>query len=263
MGRKPRIMYNGALHHIIQRGNNRNYIYEDVDDKKMFFNLLLDSKEKHGFEILYYVLMDNHYHLVLESGDVPISKGIQWLNTAYSKYYNKRYCRTGTIYGGRYTPVLIRDTKYYCQLLKYIALNPCRAGIANKPENYRWSAHLAVKAGDRKILNIDRLLSYLPSPADKSLADYISLIENNKEMISGYGFLPIKDEQKRNDVLEDILRRMNVKEDCILRIQKGEKSPELVEIKAEFIHIAHAEGFKTKEIAAYLSYSYEAVRKKL
>ena len=102
MGRKLRELYNEALYHIIQRGNNRNYIYEDIMDKKMFFRLLLDTREKCGFKILYYVLMDNHYHLLVQTGDITIDKIIQRLNTAYSKYYNKKYNRSGSIYGGRY-----------------------------------------------------------------------------------------------------------------------------------------------------------------
>ena len=163
MGRKPRVLYDGALYHIIQRGNNRNYIYEDVQDKKMFFELLLEIKQRCGFQILYFVLMDNHYHLILESGELPISKGIQLLNHKYSKYFNKKYSRTGTIYGGRYTAVLVKDTSYYYQLLKYIARNPVKAGIVKRPEDYRWSAHRDVKVEDGRIMNIEKMLSYFPS----------------------------------------------------------------------------------------------------
>ncbi|MGI6728249.1 MAG: transposase [Anaerovoracaceae bacterium] len=261
MGRKHRVMYSGALYHIIQRGNNRNYIYEDISDKKIFFKLLLDARKKCEFHVLYYVLMDNHYHMILESGDIPISKGIQRLNTAYSKYYNKKYSRSGGIYGGRYTLVLITETKYYYQLLKYIAHNPIKAGLVKKPDEYRWSAHPSIKSGNCRIVNIEKTLSFFPSPKPKALREYIDLIEHDLEIKSDYGMVPVKDEQKLSDALDYILRDINLSEDLIVRIKSGDKSVRLKEARNQFMKEAYKAGFRIKEIANHISYSYEGVRK--
>ena len=261
MGRKPREFLSEGLYHIIQRGNNRNYIYEDIQDKKRFFQLLLDAREKCGFQILYFVLMDNHYHLLLESGEVPISKGIQRLNTAYSKYYNKKYNRTGGICGGRCTQSLVTDTRYFYQLLKYIARNPMKAGLVKRPEEYRWSAHPDVKAGKRHMVNIDRLLSYFPSHGSKALTEYINLIENEAEITTDYGLLPVKEEKKLADALNYIMKTIGLNESQIQRIRKGDKNRQLQPDRNRFIQEAYAAGFQTKEIANHISYTYEAVRK--
>lgn len=261
MGRKPRIIYCGALYHIIQRGNNKNYIYEDNLDKKMFFKLLLDAREKCDFKILYYVLMDNHYHMVIEAGDIPISKAIQRLNTAYSKYYNKKYSRIGGIYGGRYTASLITETKYYFQLLKYLADNPVKAGIVKNPSDYRWSAHTSIKSRDNSIVDIDRTLSYFPSPKSKVMQDYINLIENDLEIKSDYGLFPIKEAQKLSDSLDYILASLNFSEDVFIKIKQGDKSSNIKAERDCFIKKAYEAGFKIKEIAKHLSFTYEGIRK--
>jgi len=180
MGRKPRTISEGALYHIVQRGNNRNYVYENITDKNCFLRLLVESKEVGNYRILYYVLMDNHYHLILESGEVPYWKGLQWLNTTYSKYYNKKYNRSGGIYEGRYSAWEIGDTRHYYQLLKYIAENPVKAGIVKKPRDYRWSAHLDIIASRNQIVDVTRTLSYFPGPSSKAKAEYVDLIEHER-----------------------------------------------------------------------------------
>jgi len=263
MGRKPRIIFSGALYHIIQRGNNKNFIFEDISDKKMFFKILLETKAKYSFQILYYLLMDNHYHLLLEAGEIPISKSIQILNTAYSKYYNKKYNRSGTVYGGRYSASLVADTRYYYQLLKYIANNPVKAGIVKNHSDYRWSAHMSIKTGNRTIVAIERTLSYFPSPSSKVLMEYINLIENSAELSSDYGLVANKEAQKLADSLDFILQNMKLSEVILSGIKKGDKNRVFKNDRDAFIQQASAAGFKTKEIAAHISFSYEYVRQKM
>jgi len=253
MGRKPRVFYCGALYHIIQRGNNKSYIYEDISDKKMFFKLVLEARAKYSFKILYYVLMDNHYHMIIEAGNIPISKAIQRLHTAYSKYYNKKYNRTGSIYSGRYTASLITDTRYYLQLLKYIANNPVKANIVKNAGDYRWSAHASIKAGDSSIVDIDRMLSYFPSPKPKVMEEYI--------VKSDYGLVPVKEEQKLLDSLDYLLKSLNFSEDVFIRIKQGDKRSDIKAERDCFIRKAYETGFKIKEIANYISFTYEGVRK--
>ena len=261
MGRKPREFYPGALYHIVQRGNNRNYIYENIQDKKMFFELLMDAQQKFDFHILYYVLMDNHYHLILEAGDTSVSKAIQRLNTAYSRYYNKKYNRSGTIYGGRYSSTRIKDAKYFFQLLKYIANNPVKAEIVNNPEEYRWSAHPSIKNNDRSIVEIEKTLSYFPSPKTKAKEDYINLIEKDLEIKSDYGMAPVKESQKLSDSLDYILISLEYKEETIVKIKQGDKRRDIKAERDRFIKKAHESGFKIQEIADHISFSYEGVRK--
>lgn len=263
MGRKPRVVYSGALYHIIQRGNNRNYIYEDIRDKRKFFELLLEAREACGFQILYYVLMDNHYHLVLEAGETPIWKAIQKLNVAYSKYYNQKYNRSGSIYGGRYTAYVVKDSKYYYQVLKYIAQNPVKAGIVKTPEEYRWSAHWAIRSGKTQVVNLKRALSYFPGSEQQAKQSYLDLIEQDKEITSEYGLLPMKEAKKVADALQYLLKTMDYPEDTRQRILRGDKRVSIKQERDAFIRAAYGAGFAAKDIALFLSFSPEGVRKVL
>lgn len=261
MGRKPRRVSKGALYHIVQRGNNRNYVYENITDKNCFLRLLVESKEVGRYRILYYVLMDNHYHLILESGEVPYWKGLQWLNTTYSKYYNKKYNRSGGIYEGRYSAWEIGDTRHYYQLLKYIAENPVKAGIVKKPRDYRWSAHPDIIASRNQIVDVARTLSYFPGPLSKAKAEYIDLIEHERTIKSDYGLVPTKDEQKLKDALDFILSTFSFPEQVVENIRQGRKATKVKTERDQFIAAAYQAGFSVREIAEYLSLSYEGVRK--
>jgi putative transposase len=260
MGRKPRIFYNGALYHIIQRGNNKDYIYKDNSDKTMFFNLLLLAKEKCGFEVLYYVLMDNHYHMILESGDIPISKALQLLNTSYSKYFNKKYNRSGGIYEGRYASLLITSQRYYYQLLKYMAFNPVEAGIVKNAKDYKWGAHQHIRSGHSNIINICKTLSFFSGSEGNAFADYIDLIEHDAGNKSDYGLLPEKSEQSLCSSLDHILQTMGLTEEMISRLKRGDKTSELIDARRNFITQAFMHGYRIKEIANHISLSYESVR---
>ena len=263
MGRKPRTIYSGALYHIIQRGNNRNYIYEEIRDKKMFFSVLLDAKKVCEFQILYYVLMDNHYHLIIEAGETPVWKGVQRLNTSYSKYYNKKYNRTGGIYEGRHSASLISDTKYYYQLIRYIAQNPVRANIAKEPREYLWSAHQAICANDHRIVDIHRTLSYFPGPQSISRQQYMDLVEADREINSEYDLVLEKEHKKIKDALDHLIDSLDYSDSVSLLLKQGDKRKEIQEERNDFINAAHRAGFSPKEIAGYLSYSAEGIRKVL
>lgn len=87
-----------SIHHVIQRGNNRNYIYENTRDKHEFLTILAHALEIYAAVLLQYVLMDNHYHLLIRVGEQPLSRLLWYLNRQYTRYYNQRYNRIGTIY---------------------------------------------------------------------------------------------------------------------------------------------------------------------
>ncbi|MGI6730334.1 MAG: transposase [Anaerovoracaceae bacterium] len=261
MGRKQRIIVEGGIYHIIQRGNNRNFIFEDNQDKRQFFEFLLDARDKYEFHVLYYVLMDNHYHLLLESSDIPISRGIQHLNTAYSKYYNKKYDRVGGIYNGRSNQSLVTDIRYFYQLLRYFSQNPVKAGIVKAPGEYKWCAHGEVKKGYRYIINIEKLLSRFSASKPRAYEEYVELIEQDAEISPVYGLYHVNEEQRLADALNQIMINMGLNDRQIYRIREGDRSMDLKEVRNEFIQEAYDAGFKMKDIANHISCSHETVRK--
>ncbi|HOJ10971.1 MAG TPA: transposase [Clostridiales bacterium] len=261
MGKGERNFHCGTLHHIIERGNNKNYIYKDTENKKKFFELLLQAMEECDFKILYYVLMDNHYHLIIESGEIQASVGFHSLNNLYSKYYNKKYNRTGGNYEGKYTSILITSARQYFQVLKYIANNPVRAKIVKNARDYRWSAHASFISGDNSIVEIERALSYFPSPKAQVMEDYINLIEEGMKANYDYGLVPVKEAQLLSDSLDYILNSLNFSEDVFTKIKNGDKRSDIKPERDCFIKEAYEAGFKIREIAEHISFTYEGVRK--
>lgn len=141
MGRPLRIEYAGALYHITSRGNERKKIFLNDADRKKILGILEDYHDRYGILIHSYVLMDNHYHLILETPKGNLLKVMHGLNGGYTGYFNRKYGRTGHLFQGRYKGIIIDKDSYLIPLSRYIHLNPVRARIAERPEQYRWSSY--------------------------------------------------------------------------------------------------------------------------
>ncbi|OGW38621.1 MAG: hypothetical protein A2Y97_05770 [Nitrospirae bacterium RBG_13_39_12] len=141
MARPLRIEYNGALYHITARGNERNPIYREEWDYQKFLDILAEPPQRYGILIHGYVLMGNHYHLLIETPKGNITKVIHYLNATYTGYFNKKYGRVGHLFQGRYKGLLIEKERYLLSVSRYIHLNPVRAGMSGRPEEYKWSSY--------------------------------------------------------------------------------------------------------------------------
>ncbi|MCP4268228.1 MAG: hypothetical protein GY777_22085 [Candidatus Brocadiaceae bacterium] len=146
-----RIEFPGAWYHFTCRGNERNRIFKDDADRREFLSILTDSLDKYAVELHGYVLMDNHFHLILHTPSGSLSRFAQRFNTAYTVYYNRKHKRTGHLYQGRYKAILIEKDSYLLVLSRYIHLNPVkikkirRLSILEQLEylrSYRWSSNL-------------------------------------------------------------------------------------------------------------------------
>ena len=141
MGRPLRIEYPGALYHITSRGNERKKIFLDDEDRTKFLEILRDYHERYGVLIHSYVLMDNHYHLVLETPKGNLLKVMHGINGGYTGYFNRKYNRAGHLFQGRYKGILVEKDTYLIPLSRYVHLNPVRAKIVEAPEKHRWSSY--------------------------------------------------------------------------------------------------------------------------
>jgi len=141
MGRPIRIEYPGALYHITSRGNERRKIFRDKADRMKFLVLLRDYHDRYGILIHAYVLMDNHYHLILETPKGNLLKIMHGVNGGYTNYFNRKYKRVGHLFQGRYRAILVEKDRYLFPLSRYVHLNPVRAGLVKKPEGYPWSSY--------------------------------------------------------------------------------------------------------------------------
>ena len=155
MARQPRLALPGYPHHVIQRGNNRQPIVLDEADRKMLYSLWLEESQRHKVAVNAYVLLDNHFHMLLTPpSDEAMSLMMQSVGRSYVRYFNKRHNRSGTLWEGRYKSSLIDSEAYLLTCMAYIDLNPVRAGVAESAEDFSWSSykHLAGQ-------NIDKLVT--------------------------------------------------------------------------------------------------------
>ena len=141
MARPLRIEYPGAYYHVTSRGNERKAIFRDVADRRKFLEILSSSIEQFIVRLHAYVLMDNHYHLLVETPEGNLSRAIRHLNGVYTQYFNRRHRRVGHLFQGRYKAILVDKDSYLIELSRYIHLNPWRVRRGSKDAlGYRWSS---------------------------------------------------------------------------------------------------------------------------
>ncbi|MFN3843794.1 MAG: REP-associated tyrosine transposase [Rehaibacterium terrae] len=144
MARPLRIEFNGALYHVTSRGDRREAIYEDDADRLRFLALLGQVAADFNWVVHAYCLMTNHYHLVVETPDGNLSKGMRQLNGVFTQYSNRRHRRVGHLFQGRFKAILVDADSYLLELARYVVLNPVRAGMVSDPGAWPWSSYLAM-----------------------------------------------------------------------------------------------------------------------
>lgn len=140
MARPLRIEYPGAFYHVTSRGNERKAVFKSQRDREKFLAYLESATERYGAAIHVYCLMDNHYHLLIETPIGNLSKIMHHINSAYTMYFNTKRKRSGHLLQGRYKAILVDADEYAKELSRYIHLNPVRAGMETDPEAYKWSS---------------------------------------------------------------------------------------------------------------------------
>lgn len=149
MPRKPRFFLPDVPAHVLQRGNNRQAVFFDDDDRLAYLGWVREGAHRYGCKVHAYVLMTNHVHLLLNS-DHPEGVGslMKLLGQRYVQYVNRTYRRSGTLWEGRYRSCLIQEEGYLLACQRYIELNPVRAGMVVHPAEYRWSSYRANAQGE-------------------------------------------------------------------------------------------------------------------
>jgi len=175
MARKLRVHYPGAIYHVIARGNNKEMIYYDDEDKIKYLALVAKYKEKYDFNLLAYVLMDNHVHMITQVVEQPISKIMQGIQLTYTQYFNHKYSRVGHAFQQRYKAFLCAEDAYLINLICYIHQNPVRASI-KMGLDYSWSSHFHYVNGKDGLVNSSFGLSLLNKDKFQAIRIYLSLV---------------------------------------------------------------------------------------
>lgn len=149
MARLPRYVIPGQPQHIIQRGNNRQVIFAAEADYQFFRDAIVEAAGRFGLAIHAYVWMTNHIHLLATpTCEDSIGKTFQSAGRKYVQYFNYTYRRSGTLWEGRYRATVVDSEQYLLSVMRYIELNPVRAGMVSHPRDYAWSSHRRYAYGD-------------------------------------------------------------------------------------------------------------------
>lgn len=280
MPRKPRIEFSGALYHVISRGNKKENIFFESAGKKRFMDKLLEYKNRYNFIIYAYTLMDNHIHLLMETGDIPLSKIMQGLLQSHTQWHNKKYQIVGHLFQGRYKAILCDKDAYLIALICYIHVNPVRGGLVEDPADFPWSSHRAYLGLEKsEIVDVAFALGQFSKNRSEAVRMYKDLVQEYLNRGKLKEFYELRDQRilgseefydrviqhgsERVSNLDRILKDKKLKEianavRAITRIAPTElkgaqRKPEIIQARALFIRLATLfTDSKKQEIAAYL-----------
>jgi putative transposase len=272
MARPLRIEYPGAVYHITSRGNARKRIYKDDTDRTSFLDVLCSVVKKYNWLCHGYCLMDNHYHLLIETPDGNLSRGMRQLNGVYTQVYNRRHRKVGHIFQGRFKAILVEKEDYLLELCRYVVLNPVRAKSVESPGDWKWSSYLATASeiGAVPCLTVDWILGQFGSDRKRAARSYKEFVMAGLKEDSPWknlrGQILLGDAGFVDKLKEQLLNKKLIRE--IPRRQRYLGRPELKAIfggkdqrkKKELMHRAHVRfGYTLKEIADYLGLHYTTV----
>ena len=179
MARPLRIEYPGAVYHVTSRGNEKKPVFKDDTDRQNFLNTLQHVNKRYNWICHAYCLMTNHYHLLIETPDGNLALGMRQLNGVYTQLFNKRYGRTGHLLQGRYKAILIQKDSHLLEVCRYVVLNPVRAKMVERPEDWKWSSYLATagKTKPHPCLTTDWVLGQFSGKRGKAEQEYRKFVQ--------------------------------------------------------------------------------------
>ncbi|MDA3912250.1 MAG: transposase [Bacteroidales bacterium] len=174
MSRSWRIEFDGALYHVLSRGNEQQKIFADDQDRELFLELIGEMSTRFDIDVFAYVLMGNHYHLLLKTHRANLSKSMQWFGANYTRKYNIRHKRSGHLFQGRFKNFLIESPEYLLRLSCYIHRNPLRAKMVKRLADYRWSSYRVYAYGKKQPvwLKTDLIFSFFNGDHVKKIQGY-------------------------------------------------------------------------------------------
>lgn len=275
MARPLRIEYDGALYHITSRGNEQKPIFKDDTDRNIFLDTLYKVNKRYNWTCHAYCLMDNHYHLIIETPDGNLSKGMRQLNGVYTQAFNKRHKRVGHIFQGRYKAILIQKESHLLEVCRYVVLNPVRAKSIKSIEDWKWSSYRATAGIDKShsCLTTDWILGQFAQKkwaAERRYREFVeagigpkgiwksvkyqSILGSDEfiEKLIGYarGYEDIKEIPKSQRYINRQTLKGIFKKDMLL--DKKERNKQIKEAINRY-------GYSQKEVADYLGLYYTTI----
>lgn len=177
MSRPLRLDFPGAFHHVTARGNARDTVYRDNTDRTLFLGALERAVERFGWCVLAHCLMGNHYHLLVETPQANLSRGMRHVNGVYAQRFNRRHARVGHVFQARFHATLVDCDAHLLAAAAYVVLNPVRARLCQEPADWRWSSYRAtVGLEPPGFLATDRLLGLLAESRPEARRRYRAFV---------------------------------------------------------------------------------------
>jgi len=178
MARPLRLELAGGLYHVTSRGDRRENIYDNDDDREKWLEILGNTCRRFNWRCHAYCLMDNHYHIVIETAEANLSKGMRQLNGVYTQYYNRQHGRVGHVFQGRYKGILVERDEYLLELARYVVLNPIRANMIKNIKDWKWSSYNAMigHGNKRPWLEMGWILGRFSKQRKRAIEKYIDFV---------------------------------------------------------------------------------------
>ena len=186
MARPLRIEFAGALYHVTSRGDRQEAIYLEKADRQDFYDVLGEVCRRFNWWVYAECQMTNHYHLLVETPEANLARGMRQLNGVYTQRFNRRHKRVGHVFQGRYKAILVEKDAYLLELARYIVLNPVRARMVKTPKDWAWSSYRA-SAGLTEgptWLCTDKLLATLGRVRHRAVERYRAFVAEGKNQPS-------------------------------------------------------------------------------
>lgn len=261
LGRKNRVEYYGAMYHIIQKVELGN-----EEDKMMILQILGEVKDMAEYNLLSYCILDDRYHIVIKTLNLPVSNIMQRINTRYSKYYSKNYDSEKSPLNGRYRAIIINNENNLLPIINYVHNKPVYIDMVKGMEEYKWSSDFLYKMNMDSIVDIDFLFSHLSTEREIALKKYIEAMllpnEDSIGLIKRYENSSYIGEDKRKP-LDEILKSVCRDEEIYKLIKNGSKKGHIIPIKGEYASLAKLNGYKNGEIGKNIGVSERTIREYL
>lgn len=191
MPRYARVRSEKQVYHIMLRGNNREKIFIDEEDKTRIIDTLEDKKKAEEYLLYAYCVMDNHIHLIIKEGKDSISRIVKRIAASYSYYFNKKYKRIGHVFQERYKSENIEDERYLLAAIRYVHQNPVKPGIGTI-DGYRWSSYMDYIGKGRKITDTEEILGIFSNSHEKAIREF----ERFNQEFTEESFLDVGEERE-------------------------------------------------------------------
>lgn len=254
MARPLRLEYPGALYHVTSRGDRKEDIYDAHKDRYLFLSILADTCDIYNWHCHAYCLLDNHYHLLIETPDANLSRGMRHLNGVYTQSFNRAHKRVGHVFQGRYKAIHVEKDSYLLELARYIVLNPVRAEMVRSARHWPWSSYRATagQAETPEWLTTDWILSMFGQNRRRAVEKYQQFVNDGKNQPAPWKHLKNQVFLGSEEFLAEMLELQD-EGDALVEVPRAQRR-ELPRAIAEYVTAANTRDEAIT--AAYLSGGY-------